>query len=61
MAHHLLMSETAHVEVDLDGQRHLFSWPRTQTLVDMLPDAGVDVPLVPGRSLRFVRGHRRPR
>jgi ferredoxin len=44
MAHHLLMSETAHVEVDLDGQRHRFSWPRTQTLVDMLLDAGVDVP-----------------
>jgi ferredoxin len=45
MAHHLLMSETAHVEVDLDGQRRRFSWPRrTQTLVDMLLDAGVDVP-----------------
>jgi ferredoxin len=44
MTHHLLMSETAHVELDLDRQRHRFSWPCTQTLVDMLLDAGVDVP-----------------
>jgi ferredoxin len=41
---HLLMSEVAHAEVDLDGQRHRFSWPRTQTLVDVLLDAGIDVP-----------------
>jgi len=33
MAHHLLMSETAHVEVDLDGQRHRFGWPRTHGLI----------------------------
>ena len=32
------------VEVDLDGQRHRFRWPRSQTLVDMLLDAGIDVP-----------------
>jgi ferredoxin len=38
------MSEVAHVQVDLDGQRHRFSWPRGQTLVEMLLDAGIDVP-----------------
>lgn len=38
------MSEVAHVQVDLDGQRHRLSWPRTQTLVDMLLDAGIDAP-----------------
>ena len=38
------MSEVAHVEVDLDGQRHRLSWPRGQTLVDVLLDAGIDVP-----------------
>jgi ferredoxin len=38
------MSEVAHVEVDLDGRRHRLSWPRGQTLVDVLLDAGIDVP-----------------
>ena len=38
------MPEVAHVEVNLDGQRRRFSWPCGQTLVDMLLDAGVDVP-----------------
>jgi ferredoxin len=41
---HRLMSEVAHVEVDLDGERHRLRWPRGQTLVDTLLDAGVDVP-----------------
>ncbi|MGB6208104.1 2Fe-2S iron-sulfur cluster-binding protein, partial [Mycobacterium sp.] len=38
------MQEVAHLEVDLDGQRHCLSWPRGQTLVDILLDAGIDVP-----------------
>ena len=28
MGRDLLMSQVAHVKVDLDGQRHGFSWPR---------------------------------
>ena len=44
MGHDLLMSQVAHVKVDLGGQRHRFSWPRTQALVDVLLDAGIDVP-----------------
>ena len=32
------------VEVDLDGLRHRLHWPRGQTLVDVLLDAGIDVP-----------------
>jgi ferredoxin len=44
IADHRCMSEVAHVEVDLDGQRHCLSWPRGQTLVDVLLDAGIDVP-----------------
>ena len=32
------------LEVELDGQRHRLRWPRTQTLVDMLLDAGIDAP-----------------
>ncbi len=38
------MSEVAHVDVDLDGRRHRLIWPRGQTLVDILLDAGIDVP-----------------
>jgi ferredoxin len=38
------MAHVAHVEVELDGQRHRLRWPRSQTLVDLLLDAGVDVP-----------------
>jgi len=38
------MAEDAHVQVDLDGRRHRFRWPRSQTLVDMLLDAGLAVP-----------------
>ena len=38
------MTEVAHVEVNLDGQRHRLRWPCSQTLVDMLLDAGIDVP-----------------
>jgi ferredoxin len=38
------MTETAHVEVHLDGRCRRLRWPRSQTLVDMLLDAGIDVP-----------------
>jgi ferredoxin len=38
------MSEVAHVEVELDGQLYRLRWPRSQTLVDMLLDAGIDAP-----------------
>jgi ferredoxin len=32
------------VDVDLDGQRHRLRWPRQSTLVDVMIDAGIDVP-----------------
>jgi 3-ketosteroid 9alpha-monooxygenase subunit B len=39
------MSEVAPVvALDLNGQRHLLHWPRSQSLVDMLLDAGLEVP-----------------
>jgi ferredoxin len=38
------MSQVAHVEVDLYGQRHRLEWPCGQSLVDTLLEAGVDVP-----------------
>ncbi|MGE2817212.1 2Fe-2S iron-sulfur cluster-binding protein [Mycobacterium heidelbergense] len=38
------MSEVAHVVVELDGERHRLRWPRSQTLVDTLLDAGIDAP-----------------
>jgi ferredoxin len=38
------MPAVAHVEVDLDGRRHRLRWPRGQTLVDVMLDAGIDVP-----------------
>ena len=44
MADDRRMADVAHVEVDLDGQRHRLRWPPGQTLVDMLLEAGVDVP-----------------
>lgn len=31
-------------DVELDGQRHRVDWPRQSTLVDVLLDAGIDVP-----------------
>jgi ferredoxin len=31
-------------EVELDGQWHRIDWPRQSTLVDVLLDAGIDVP-----------------
>ena len=44
IADHRFMTEVAHLEVDVGGQRHRLSWPCHQTLVDTLLDAGVDVP-----------------
>jgi 3-ketosteroid 9alpha-monooxygenase subunit B len=38
------MSEVAHVRVDLDGRRHRLRWPSGQSLVDVMLDAGIDVP-----------------
>jgi ferredoxin len=38
------MAEVAHIEVDLDGRRHRLRWPRRQSLVDAMLDAGIDVP-----------------
>ena len=36
--------DAAEVEVQLDGQRHVLRWPRTQTLVDAMIGQGIDVP-----------------
>lgn len=36
--------EAAIVEVDLDGELHSLRWPRDQSLVDTMLDAGIDVP-----------------
>jgi 3-ketosteroid 9alpha-monooxygenase subunit B len=44
MPDHRRMAEVTHVAVDVDGQRHRLRWPRGQTLVDMLLEAGIDVP-----------------
>jgi ferredoxin len=38
------MPEVAHVQVDLDGRRHRLCWTRGQTLVDVMLEAGIDVP-----------------
>jgi ferredoxin len=38
------MTAGAHLVVDLDGRRHRLRWPRGQTLIDMLLDAGIDAP-----------------
>jgi ferredoxin len=36
--------EVTTVEVDLDGERHRLPWPRGRSLVDIMLDAGIDVP-----------------
>lgn len=38
------MPQVAHVDVELDGQRHRLCWPPGQTLVDTLLEAGIAVP-----------------
>jgi ferredoxin len=38
------MAEVAHVEIDLDGQQYRLPWPGGQTLVDVMLEAGIDVP-----------------
>lgn len=37
-------ADAATVEVELDGEVHELSWPRKQTLVDIMLDKGLDVP-----------------
>ncbi|MBH0780952.1 ferredoxin--NADP reductase [Nocardia bovistercoris] len=37
-------ADAATVEVELDGQTHELSWPRNQTLVDIMLAKGIDVP-----------------
>ncbi|MFD4404229.1 2Fe-2S iron-sulfur cluster-binding protein [Nocardia sp. NPDC058499] len=37
-------ADAATVEVELDGEMHNLSWPRKQTLVDIMLDKGLDVP-----------------
>ncbi|PRC47287.1 ferredoxin [Mycobacterium sp. ITM-2017-0098] len=32
------------VEIDLDGDRHRLHWPPDKTLVEVMLDAGIDVP-----------------
>lgn len=32
------------VAVDLDGRSHRLSWPKDKSLVDVMLDAGIDVP-----------------
>ncbi|OBH44513.1 ferredoxin [Mycobacterium intracellulare] len=38
------MPQVARVDVELDGRRHHLCWPRGQTLVETLLDAGIAVP-----------------
>ncbi|MBA4022252.1 MAG: 3-ketosteroid-9-alpha-hydroxylase [Gordonia sp.] len=38
------IADAASVEVELDGEVHEMSWPRSQTLVDIMLSAGLDVP-----------------
>lgn len=37
-------ADAAHVEVELDGETHSLSWPRTRTLIDIMLAAGLDAP-----------------
>ncbi|MEV6767683.1 ferredoxin--NADP reductase [Nocardia sp. NPDC051030] len=37
-------ADTASVEVELDGETHELTWPRSQTLVDIMLSKGLDVP-----------------
>ncbi|CAM3079221.1 ferredoxin--NADP reductase [Skermania piniformis] len=37
-------ADAATVEVELDGEVHTLAWPRKRTLVDIMLDAGIDVP-----------------
>lgn len=38
------LADAASVEVELDGEVHQLSWPKSQTLVDIMLTAGLDVP-----------------
>ncbi|NMO02196.1 ferredoxin--NADP reductase [Gordonia sp. TBRC 11910] len=37
-------ADAASVEVELDGETHSLSWPRTRTLIDIMLAAGLDAP-----------------
>ncbi len=37
-------ADAATVEIELDGEKHNLSWPRKQTLVDVMLSKGLDVP-----------------
>ncbi|MGW4248407.1 2Fe-2S iron-sulfur cluster-binding protein [Nocardia sp. NPDC004722] len=37
-------ADAASVEVELDGETHELTWPRSQTLVDIMLSKGIDVP-----------------
>ncbi|WP_370333241.1 2Fe-2S iron-sulfur cluster-binding protein [Mycolicibacterium hippocampi] len=41
---HVDTATAAAVKVELDGVRHQLSWPRDKALVDLMLDAGIDVP-----------------
>ncbi|HEY9312318.1 ferredoxin--NADP reductase [Williamsia sp.] len=38
------LADAASVDVELDGEVHQLSWPKSQTLVDIMLTAGLDVP-----------------
>jgi len=38
------LADAASVEVELDGEVHQLSWPKSRTLVDIMLGAGLDVP-----------------
>lgn len=38
------LPDAATVRIDLDGAVHRLSWPRDKTLVEVMLDAGLDVP-----------------
>ena len=38
------LADAASVEIELDGEVHQLSWPKSQTLVDIMLGAGLDVP-----------------
>jgi 3-ketosteroid 9alpha-monooxygenase subunit B len=37
-------NDTARAEIELDGQRHVLRWPRTQTLIEAMLGQGIDAP-----------------
>jgi 3-ketosteroid 9alpha-monooxygenase subunit B len=37
-------ADAASVEIELEGETHVLAWPRSRTLVDVMLNAGLDVP-----------------